>query len=109
MHLIEINDGELVEQLAKRLNQLGVTSGAIVSLIGAVDQFAISTMPEDDASKDIITTYEIPAEMHGTGEIVDGTPHIHVTMAVAGDRGLSGHLHHATVGHWFARVYVVPL
>jgi len=71
-------------------------------LIGGVDRFTISTMPEDDATSDVITHYEIPAEMHGSGEIVDGVPHIHATMAVAGDCGLAGHLHAPHIGTWFA-------
>ncbi|WP_165494941.1 PCC domain-containing protein [Actinomadura roseirufa] len=108
MHMIEIAGGPLVEALTAKVAELGITSGAIVSLIGAVDEFTISTMPEDDASKDIVSTYAIPAEMHGTGEIVNGVPHIHATFAVAGDRGLAGHLHEVIVGHWFARIYVIP-
>ncbi|WP_344922601.1 hypothetical protein [Streptosporangium oxazolinicum] len=44
-----------------------------------------------------------------TGEIVDGKPHVHVVMGVEGDRGVTGHLHSAQIGHWFARVYVMPV
>jgi uncharacterized protein len=107
MHVIEIRNAELMETIAKQAAQLGVTNGAIVSLIGAADSFTISTMPEDDASKDIITEYSVPAEMSGTGEIVDGAVHIHAVMAVEGDRGVSGHLHRAEIGTWFARAYVL--
>jgi uncharacterized protein len=109
VHVIEIKNAELISTLETRVGELGIKSGAIVSLIGAVDSFTISTMPEDDASSDIVTTYSIPAEMHGAGEVVDGKPHVHATMAVQGDRGLAGHLHQAQVGHWFARVYIAPL
>ena len=109
MHVIEIRNGELMAALEERCAELGIQSGAIVSLIGAVDSFTLSTMPADDASKDIVTDYWQPAEMSGTGEVVDGKPHIHATMAVEGDKGLSGHLHRARVGQWFARVYVSPL
>lgn len=108
MIVIEIRDAELMESVTRQVAEHGVKNGAIVSLIGAVDGFTLSTMPADDASKDIITEYAQPAEMSGTGEIVDGVVHIHATMAVEGDRGLSGHLHRAVVGHWFARAYVVP-
>ncbi|GAA1520246.1 hypothetical protein GCM10009677_61870 [Sphaerisporangium rubeum] len=108
MHLIEIKNAELLETLQARVTELGITNGAVVSLIGAVDSFRISTMPEDDATKDIVTDYEFPAEMNGTGEIVDGVPHIHAVMAVQGDRGIAGHLHAASVGTWFARVYIQP-
>jgi predicted DNA-binding protein with PD1-like motif len=65
-------------------------------------------MPADDATKDVITDYDMAAEMHGTGEITDGAVHVHATMAVAGDRGVAGHLHRAEIGTWFARVYVLP-
>ncbi|MER5647993.1 DUF296 domain-containing protein [Streptosporangium sp. NPDC002524] len=109
MHLIEIKNGELIETLTARVAELGITNGAIVSLVGAVDSFRISTMSADDALKDIITDYDQPAEMTGTGEIVNGKPHIHAVMAVEGDRGLSGHLHTASVGTFFANVYIVPL
>ena len=107
MHVIEVNDGELMQALTDRLAQLGVKNGAIVSLIGGVDAFTISTMPADDATKDTVSNYVLPAEMSGTGEVVDGTPHVHAVMAVEGDRALSGHLHAAQVGTWFARVYVI--
>jgi uncharacterized protein len=109
MHVIEINDGELIKTLTDQLAELGVRNGAIVSLIGGTDAFMISTMPADDATKDIVTEYALPAEMSGTGEVVDGVPHVHAVMAVEGDRALSGHLHAAQIGTWFARVYVIPV
>jgi predicted DNA-binding protein with PD1-like motif len=87
----------------------GVRNGAIVSLIGAVDSFTVSTMPAADATKDVLTSYDLPGEMTGTGEIVDGKPHVHVGMAVEGDRAIAGHLHRADVGTWFARAYVVSV
>jgi len=106
--VLEVRDEELMASVTRQAAAQGVTDGAIVSLIGGVDAFTLSTMPASDASKDIVTEYAQPAEMSGTGEIVDGAVHIHATMAVEGDRGLSGHLHRAVVGCWFARVYVLP-
>jgi predicted DNA-binding protein with PD1-like motif len=107
--VIEIKDAELMSALEARLSELQVESGVVVSLIGAVDSFTLSTMPEDDPSSDVVTAYSVPAEMHGSGEVVEGRPHLHATMAVAGEKSLAGHLHKAYVGHWFARVYVVEL
>ncbi|GAA1015516.1 hypothetical protein Aple_050450 [Acrocarpospora pleiomorpha] len=109
MHLIAITKGELIETLTEKVAELNITAGAIVSLVGGVDTFRISTMPADDATKDIITDYASPAEMSGTGEIVNGQPHIHAVMAIEGDKAISGHLHAATVQTWFANVYIVPL
>ena len=57
--------------------------------------------------RDVITGYGLPAEMSGTGEVVDGRVHIHATMAVEGDWAISGHLHRAQVGAWFARAYLL--
>ncbi len=34
------------------------------------------------ATKDVITDYDLPAEMTATGEVVDGQVHIHAVMAV---------------------------
>ncbi len=107
MVVIEIRNGELIETVAKEAHRLGLDNGAIVSLIGAVDTFTISTMPATDARADVITDYAVPAEMTGTGEITDGTVHIHAVMALEGDRAIAGHLHRAQVGTWFARAYVL--
>ncbi|RCG29970.1 DUF296 domain-containing protein [Sphaerisporangium album] len=109
MRLIRVESGELIDTLAARAAEMGITNGAIVSLIGSVDSFRISTMPADDATTDIITTCGQPAEMTGTGEIVDGKPHIHAVMAVEGNKAVCGHLHAAYVGTWFANVYIAPL
>lgn len=108
MHVIDVRDGELIEAVTREAKRLGITDGAIVSLIGGVDRFTISTMPAHDATQDIITDYNLPAEMHGAGEIADGVVHIHATMAVEGDRGIAGHLHRAEIGTWYARAYVLP-
>lgn len=105
--MIEIRDAELVETLTVRLAELEITEGAIVSLVGAADSFTVSTMPAHDATKDIKTSYDVPAEMTGTGEIVAGRPHLHVVMAIEGDRAVAGHLHEARIGAWFARAYVL--
>lgn len=107
MHVIEVRNAELLETIGKQAADRGITNGAIVSLIGAVDSFTVSTMPVNDATADTLTDYELPAEMSGTGEIVDGTVHIHAVMAVEGDRALSGHLHRAQVGTHFARAYIL--
>ncbi|MFJ6662108.1 PCC domain-containing protein [Streptomyces sp. NPDC091377] len=108
MHVIEVMNAELLDTIAQRAKELGITDGAIVSLIGAVDAFTVSTMPASDATADVITEHDLPAETHGTGEITDGPVHIHATMAVEGDRGICGHVHSAQIGTWFARAYVLP-
>jgi uncharacterized protein len=105
--VIEVRDGELLATIEQSAREHGIANAAIVTLIGAVDSFTLSTMPADDAMKDVITDYELPAEMTATGEIVNGRPHIHAVMAVEGDRAISGHLHKAQIGTWFARAYLL--
>lgn len=109
MHVFEVRNDELMTSIATKAKAAGIENGAIVSLIGAVDAFTVSTMPADDATKDVLTDYTQPAEMSGTGEIVNGTVHVHAVMAVAGDTAVSGHLHSAVVRTHFARVYVVEV
>jgi predicted DNA-binding protein with PD1-like motif len=96
--VIEIKDAELITALEARAAEVGVTDGAIVSLIGAADSFTVSTMPAGDAS-----------EMSGTGELVAGKAHVHATFGVHGDRAVTGHLHRAQVTTHFARVYLIPI
>jgi len=108
VHVIEVRDAELLASIEEAARRDGITDAAIVTLIGAVDSFTVSTMPAADAAKDILTDYEQPAEMTATGEIVDGRPHIHAVMAVEGDRAIAGHLHRAQVGTWFVRAYLIP-
>jgi predicted DNA-binding protein with PD1-like motif len=107
MLVIDVRDGELLATIEQSAREHGIANAAIVTLIGAVDSFTLSTMPADDATKDVITDYELPAEMTATGEIVNGRPHIHAVMAVEGDRAISGHLHKAQIGTWFARAYLL--
>ncbi len=107
MLVVEIREGELLDQLEQAARDKGITAAAIVTLIGAADSFTLSTMLADDATKDVLTDYDMPAEMTATGEIVDGKPHIHAVMAVEGDRAISGHLHRAQIGTHFARAYLL--
>lgn len=108
MIVIEVRNAELIDALTREAASRGVSDAAVVALIGGVDAFTLSTMAADDATKDIVTDYVAPAEMYGSGEIVDGAVHLHATMAVEGDRAVAGHLHRADIGTWFARVYLLP-
>jgi uncharacterized protein len=106
--VIEVRNAELMDTVANEAKRLNIANGAIVSLIGAVDSFTISTMPKHDATKDVVTDYARPAEMTGTGEITNGTVHIHAVMAIEGDQAVAGHLHRAEIGTFFTRAYIIP-
>jgi len=106
--VIEVRNAELMETVTHEAKRLNIANGAIASLIGAVDSFTISTMPKHDATKDVVTDYTLPAEMTGTGEITNGTVHIHAVMAIEGDQAVAGHLHRAQIETFFARAYVIP-
>jgi predicted DNA-binding protein with PD1-like motif len=100
---------EVLATLMEELNRRKISRGAIVSLIGAVDSCCISNMPKDDAKKDILTEYNEPLELSGTGEIRDGNPHIHCVLGREGDQTLSGHLHWAKVSTWYVSAYVMRM
>jgi predicted DNA-binding protein with PD1-like motif len=99
---------EVIETITREADKRGVRHAAVVSLIGAVEGCCVSVMPKDDPLDDVLTTYDQPFEMTGTGEIVDGKVHIHAVMGGEGGP-VAGHLHWAKVQHWFAHVYVMPV
>jgi uncharacterized protein len=110
MILLKASPGEeVVQTLTRRVAEEGIVDGAIVSLIGAVDSYAISNMPTKDPGADLITEYVQPCELSGSGEITDGVVHIHVVLGREGDVALSGHLHRAVVQTFFVHAYVLPL
>jgi hypothetical protein len=81
MHLLSVQPGEeVIESLTRQMLDLGITAGAVASLVGAVEGCAISNMAADDATTDIITEYQQPMELSGTGEILDGKPHLHCVV-----------------------------
>ncbi|MGH3672316.1 MAG: hypothetical protein ACRDSH_17055 [Pseudonocardiaceae bacterium] len=45
--------------------------------------------------------------MTGTGEITNGTVHIHPVMSIESDQAVAGHLHRAEIGTFFGRAYVI--
>lgn len=103
--VIDIRSGEVVEQLQKAIAERGVRSAG-VQLVGGVDSFTISTMPARDAGEDIVTNYDQPGELTGTGEVVNGQVHVHVVCGIEGDVARAGHLHAAFVETHFVRAYV---
>jgi predicted DNA-binding protein with PD1-like motif len=109
MFLVSVQPGqEVIDAVTRELRSRQVIQGAIISLIGAVDSACISNMPRDDAKSDILSEYEQPMEMSGTGEITDGRPHIHAVLGVEGNGSLAGHLHWARVRTHFVNVYIEP-
>jgi uncharacterized protein len=109
MQLLEGQSGEeVMEALTRRAKEAGITNGAILSLIGAVESATISNMAADNALQDNIRTYDQPCELLGTGAITDGKVHIHVTLGREGDVALAGHLHAAQVETFFVRAWVEP-
>ncbi|SNT66008.1 Predicted DNA-binding protein with PD1-like DNA-binding motif [Asanoa hainanensis] len=110
MILIEVGAGqEVIRTLTDELAKQGVRNGAIVSMIGALEGCAISTMAADDYAKDIVTEYTEPMELTGTGEVRDGAVHIHVVLGRQGDEARAGHLHWGNVNNFFVNAYVIPM
>lgn len=103
--LFEVKSGqEVVETLNAAVVDSGLKTGGIL-LIGAVQECTISVMRKDDPLTDLLRSYDQPFELTGTGEVVDGAVHIHVTLA-GEDLTVAGHLHRAIVRDFFVRAYV---
>lgn len=97
----------MISRLTEEIAKAKITSGAITSIIGAVAECVVSTMPKGDASKDIIRTYAEPLEMFGTGEVIDGKPHVHAVFGTEDGTAVAGHLHSAIVREWFVHAFVI--
>lgn len=110
MLLISVQPGEeVMESMTRQLKERGVENGAVVSLIGAIDACCLSTMRQHDAKQDVLTEYEMPFELSGTGEIKNGVPHLHCVLGKEGDVALTGHLHWARVENFFVNAYVIGM
>lgn len=108
MHLITVEkDQEVLATLNAAVTELGVSNGSI-SLIGAVHECTVSVMHKDNPLEDRLRSYDQPFELTGTGEVVDGSVHVHVVLA-GEDVTVAGHLHSAIVRDFFVRAYVTPL
>lgn len=108
MRVITVNRGEeVLAMIQATVTTTGVVAGAI-TLIGAVEHATVSVMRKDDAQTDLMRSHDRPFELSGTGEVVDGRVHVHVTLA-GEDLIVSGHLHRAVVGDFFVRAYVSPV
>jgi hypothetical protein len=108
MIMVDIPGGsDVIDYLTARLQKLGITTGAIVALIGALDRCESSVMNRNGA--DVVLHHNNPSELQGTGEIVNGVPHIHVTLGLQ-TGGWSGHLLTSVVSEtYFVHAYIIPV
>lgn len=107
LQIVTITSGcEVISALSEWVAKADVTSAAIVSVVGAVGSATVSNMAPDDEMIDYPTNVVEPMELSGCGEIVDGSPHLHVVLSGGGGATVAGHLVSAVVGGWFVRVYV---
>ena len=108
MHLIKVGEGEeVVATIGRAVAELGLTDGSI-TLVGAVHEARVSVVRKSDPRDDLVRDYAQPFELTGTGEIVGGAVHLHVTLA-GEDLVVAGHLHAATVREFFVHAYLTPL
>ncbi|MDP9795212.1 putative DNA-binding protein with PD1-like motif [Catenuloplanes nepalensis] len=107
-YIIQVDKGEeVIDKLNRGVEVFGVERGPI-SIIGAIQQATVSVMPKNNPKDDILRDYDAPFEITGTGEVVDGKVHIHVSMG-GEDQVVVGHLHRAIVGDWFVRAYITDM
>ncbi|MGK5681276.1 PCC domain-containing protein [Actinoplanes sp. URMC 104] len=97
-------DQEVLRAVQEEVDKLGL-GDAVITLIGAVNEAEISVMAKNDEGTDHLRRYAQPMELSGTGEVIQGKAHLHVTLA-GEDITAAGHLHRAVVGGFFVRAYL---
>ena len=68
----------------------------------------IPVMRKSDACDGLLRDHMQPFELTGTGEVIDGQVHLHVSPA-GGDLVVAGHPHAASGAELFVHGYVSPL
>ena len=90
MHVFEVRNAELLESITQQAAEHGITSAAIVALIGGIDSFTVSTNPADDPTAH--TYRQLPAASRDDrhrGDRRRQAPHPR-RDAVQGDRAIGG-------------------
>ena len=107
-YILQVDPGEeVMARLRTLVESLPVTQGSM-TLIGAVQECTVSVMRKSDARDDLLRNYDQPFELTGTGEVVNGEVHVHVTLG-GEDVVVAGHLHRAMVRDFFVRAYLTDL
>jgi predicted DNA-binding protein with PD1-like motif len=107
-YILQVDKGEEVMDKLRELVELSRVTHGSMTLIGAVHECTVSVMRKDDALNDLLRSYDQPFELTGTGEVVNGDVHVHVTLG-GEDVVVSGHLHRAMVRDFFVRAYLTDL
>ncbi|XVU26834.1 PCC domain-containing protein [Actinoplanes sp. CA-054009] len=107
-HVVQVDkDQEVLRVVQEEVERLEI-GNAVITMIGAVNEAEVSVMAKGDESVDYLRRYSQPMELSGTGEVVEGKVHLHVTLA-GEDITAAGHLHRAVVGGFFVRAYVTSV
>lgn len=110
LHKIHVESGqEVIHTITEYCKEKNIKNAAIVSIIGALDKGRVMSSSKVDAKTDIFKDFNEPLELSGTGEITNGTPHIHCTLGRVDGTVLMGHLEKGFVENWFVNIYLLPL
>ena len=74
MIVLEVRNAELMESITRQAAEHGITYGAIVALIGAIDSFTVSATPAGDPTAHTYSSYPLPAEMTALGRSLTASP-----------------------------------
>jgi predicted DNA-binding protein with PD1-like motif len=107
-YVLQVDKGQEVMERLRELVKLSPVRQGSMTLIGAVHECTVSVMRKDDAQSDLLRSYDQPFELTGTGEVVNGEVHVHVTLG-GEDVVVAGHLHRAMVRDFFVRAYLTDV
>lgn len=103
-YLFRVEEGQpLVKTLQENISKVGIESGLVISLVGALKDFKLITIKQDSQQtppEHFEKSFDRKCEVTGNGVIKDGRVHIHVVCGQEGGAALSGHLVEGTVTYF---------
>lgn len=110
--IIHLSKGEKVlESVQQAVNDLGIKNGVVISAIGSLRRGAfhvISDLCDDPTNK--YYTIDEPLELASAqGLIIDGEPHLHVSLSAFENVAYAGHMENGCEVQYLAELCILEL
>lgn len=109
--IMHLGKGEKVlESIQEEIDRLGIKNGVILSAIGSLRKASLHVITNtDNLSVNKYITIEKPIELASSqGIIIDGEPHLHLTISEP-DRMYAGHMENGCEVQYLAEISIMEI